>query len=101
MALKAEKRLENILGSIPAKFEKRQESVETRRKRNLEKSLEEWDKLEGMLRAEIAKRKADLPKFAEGTEERKLLEFAVEQLENEVTKTVKKIQAASEELENL
>lgn len=101
MALKAEKRLESILTAIPEKFEKKQESVETRRKRNLEKSLEEWDKLEGMLRAEIAKRKADLTKFQEGTDERKLLEFSIEQLENEVTKTVKKIQAASEELENL
>ncbi|HQO05896.1 MAG TPA: hypothetical protein PKW84_07230 [Fervidobacterium sp.] len=101
MALKAEKRLESILGSIPEKFEKKMESVETRRRKNLEKSLEEWDKLEGMLKAEIAKRKGDLNKFAEGTNERKLLEFSIEQLENELTKTVKKIQVAGEELENM
>lgn len=101
MAIKAEDRLTSILGKIPEKFEKKQESVETRRKKNLEKSLEEWDKLEGMLKAEIAKRKGDLPKFQEGTEERKMLDFSIEQLENELTKTVKKIQTANEELENM
>lgn len=101
MATKAEDRLNSILGKIPEKFEKKQESVETRRKKNLEKSLEEWGKLEGMLKAEVGKRKSDISKFGEGTDERKLLEFSIEQLENELTKTVKKIQAANEELENM
>ncbi len=101
MALKAEDRLNSILGKIPEKFEKKMESVETRRKKNLEKSLEEWGKLEVLLKQEIAKRKGDLPKFQEGTEERKMLDFSIGQLENELTKTVKKIQAANEEIENM